>query len=257
MNIKKLSYNQKRKIMLACIAIVLLLITILACATLIYLLYGEALFSSPKVQLKKAENYAAIVNDTPKEGIVFVGDSIIELYDLKKHYKDPLYINRGISSNKSADVLNRLQTNVIDLNPKIIVLHVGTNDIGHKIPYNDYISNMDKIIKELKGKLPNCKIIVDSIFPTVTLDNYNSKNLTKVRDNYTILNFNQGLINLCITNNVTYLDIHHHLLKGEKLNKTYTIDGLHLSESGYNVVTREISYCISNLLENDKKAPIN
>lgn len=239
--------------MLSTIAIVLLLITILFCLALIYLLYGEALFSSHKVQLKKAENYAAIANETPKEGIVFVGDSIIELYDLQKHYKDPLYINRGISSNKSEDVLNRLQTNVIDLNPKIILLHVGTNDIGHNIPYNDYISNMDKIIKELKAKLPNCKIVVNSIFPTVTLNNYNSKNLTKVRDNYTILNFNKGLINLCGTNNITYLDIHHHLLKDDELNKTYTIDGLHLSESGYNVVTREISYCINNLIEYDKK----
>ena len=190
MMIKNLNYCQKRKIVMATSATLLLLITIIACTLLIFLLYGEALFSSKNTQLKKAEEYAAIANQTKKEGVVFVGDSIMELYNLPKYFKDKDYINRGISGNKSEDVLNRLQTNVIDLKPKTVLVHVGTNDIGHAIPVETYLSNMDKIIEMLQTNLPDCNIIVNSIFPTVTLDNYNSKNLTKKRDNFTIMDIN-------------------------------------------------------------------
>ena len=249
MMIKNLNYCQKRKIVMATCATLLLLITIIGCTLLIFLLYGEALFSSKSTQLKKAEEYAAIANQTKKEGVVFVGDSIMELYNLPKYFKDKDYINRGISGNKSQDVLNRLQTNVIDLKPKTVLVHVGTNDIGHAIPEETYLANMDKIIEMLQTNLPDCNIIVNSIFPTVTLDNYNSKNLTKKRDNFTIMDINSKLRHLCNTKKVIYLDIHKSLLLNDKLNKTYTLDGLHLSDVGYKLVTREIYYCFENFLK--------
>ena len=252
MNIKKLNYNQKRKIMFASIAIILLLFTILGCVSIIYILYGEALLTSQKTQLKKAEEYAAIASSTPQNGVVFVGDSIFELYDLKKWFKDKDYINRGISSNKSEDVLNRLQTNVIDLKPSVVIIHVGTNDIGHNIPNEKYIANMDKIINQLQTQLPNCTIIVDSIYPTVTLNSYNSKNVTKVRENSTINNTNIALKYIKKKKKVIYLDTHNSLLLDDKLNKTYTIDGLHLSDSGYNIVTREITNQLNYLVSKKK-----
>ena len=54
----------------------------------------------------------------------------------------------------------------------VVIIHVGVNDIGHNVSAEDYIINMSKIITELTTKLPNCKIMVDSIYPTVTLNNY-------------------------------------------------------------------------------------
>ncbi len=111
---------------------------------------------------------------------------------------------------------------------------------------------MDKIINQLQTQLPNCTIIVDSIYPTVTLNSYNSKNLTKVRENSTINNTNIALKYLCKTKKVIYLDTHNSLLLDDKLNKTYTIDGLHLSDSGYNIVTCEITNQLNYLVSKKK-----
>ncbi len=246
---KKLNYSQKRQIILSAIAVISIIMVTIFCVMIIFMIYGESLFSAKKVQLKKAENYATLSESTPKEGVVFLGDSIFEMYDLKKYFKHKDdYINRGISSNESADVLARLQTNVVDVAPKVVIIHVGVNDIGHNVSAEDYIINMSKIITELTTKLPNCKIMVDSIYPTVTLNNFNSMNLTTVRSNDDINNFNLRLKSLCNTKNITYINTHDSLLKDDALNKTYSLDGLHLSDAGYRIVSGIFQYHIEDAL---------
>lgn len=248
-NLKDLSYDKKRKLVLAIVATILSIITILGCVLLVSLSFGESLHATSSVQQKKADSYAEAASSTPKEGVVFVGDSIFEMFNLDKFFKDKGYINRGIAGNKSEDVLKRLQTNVIDLNPKVVILHVGVNDIGHDIPTNEYIKNMYKIINELKTKLNDTTIFVDSIYPTITLNNFNSKNLTKKRDNVTINNVNDKLKNLCNTLNVEFINTHNGLLWGDKLRQDYTIDGLHLSSFGYSKVSQLINPHIISALD--------
>lgn len=252
MNSKKMTYETKRKIALSSIAVFCIIITTLACVAAVFLIYGEVLHSSKSAQLNKAEKYAEQVVDTPKGGVVFLGDSIFEMYELNKWYKDKGYINRGISSNESADILNRLQTNVIDIEPKVIILHVGANDIGHGVKSDTYLTNMDKIISQITTSLPDCTLLVDSIYPTVTLNSFNSRNLTKKRDNASITNLNSRLNNICnkysATNKVKFLTAtHSSLLEKGKMNKTYTIDGLHLSDFGYRIITRQIDAEIQKL----------
>lgn len=245
---KKLNYSQKRQIVLSAIAVITLIIVVLGCVLLIYYIYGQALFSAKSIQLKKAEEYAELTSSTQKNGVVFVGDSIFELYKLDKYYKGKDYINRGISSNKSADVLARLQSNVIDLKPNMVIIHVGTNDIGHFVSDEDYLYNMSQIIDNIQTQLPECKILIDSIYPTRRLNNYNSINLTKTRDNKKIRNVNEKLKNLCVVKNVKYINTHNQLLNGEELHRDYTIDGLHLNDLGYKVASNEITKEINQLL---------
>ena len=253
MTLKDLSYAKKRKIILTSIAVISFTMMILLSIALIFITYNQSLLSSHTVQLKKAETYAEQVSSTQKNGVVFVGDSIFEMYNLNKHFRGKNYINRGISSNESIDVLNRLQTNVIDLAPKIIILHVGTNDIGHKVTSENYLLNMSKIIDKIKTELPDSYLFIDSIYPTRRLNNFNSMNLTKTRDNIAIKNMNTKLINLCDTKNVQFINTHKLLLENDKLNRSYTIDGLHLSDFGYKVVSREFTKYINEVLEEEAK----
>lgn len=248
MQTQKLSYEKKRKITLISIAIVSVTLVILLGVCGIFIIYNEALMSSKKIQLKKAEAYATIADSTEKGGVVFVGDSIIEMYDLDKYYKDKNYINRGISSNESEDILNRLQTNVIDIAPKVIILHIGANDIGHKVSKEKFRANVEKIIIQIQQQLPECKLFIDSIYPTLTLNNYNSRNLTKNRSNAAISNFNDSLLSLCNTYNVPYINTHNQLLMDGKLRRNYTLDGLHISDAGYKRVTATIEEAIKPAL---------
>lgn len=248
MQTKKLSFEKKRKITLISIAIVSVTLVLLFVVCGLFIIYNEALMSSKKMQLKKAEEYASLADSTPKGGVVFVGDSIIEMYDLDEYYKEKGYINRGISSNESEDILNRLQTNVIDIAPKVIILHIGANDIGHQVSIEKFRANVEKIINIIQTNLPDCKLFIDSIYPTLTLGNFNSKNLTRHRSNVAISNFNDSLISLCNTYGIDYINTHNQLLEDGKLKRTYTLDGLHISDAGYKRVTATIDKVINQAL---------
>lgn len=111
--------------------------------------------------------------------IVFFGDSItegcFELYDnhkgsidivrdapsgypnlvtqrLKNHFPDLEIemINAGIGGNTSGDGLNRIQSDIIDINPDIAVVCFGLNDVGQR-RIDDYKNNMTAIFARLKN----------------------------------------------------------------------------------------------------------
>lgn len=236
----KLTYDKKRNIFLTILAILVLLILIIGIILLMFSIYGPAMLSSQSVQDKKAQAYALQKDTTTKNGVVFLGDSIMEMYKLDEFFPNKNYINRGIGSNESKDILKRLQNNVIDLDPSVVFIHVGTNDIGHGVDKHIYLNNMNDIIKQLKESLPSTKILVDCIYPTVELENIQSKKLAKCRPNTTIVDINNSLKNLCKSYEITFVDSYNLLLKDQALNKNYTIDGLHLNSNGYAIISKEI-----------------
>jgi len=82
------------------------------------------------------------------------------------------FFNRGISGNKVPDLINRWQTNTIELKPTVVSILIGVNDIWH--PLNDgkevsvakYEEGYDKLIAQTVAALPNAKIILLEPFVT-------------------------------------------------------------------------------------------
>lgn len=76
------------------------------------------------------------------------------------------FINRGISGNKSCDVLERIQEDIIDIAPDYMSLMVGVNDVWHEIDYHTGVpaenteKNMETIIVETLKAHPKCKIML-------------------------------------------------------------------------------------------------
>jgi lysophospholipase L1-like esterase len=62
--------------------------------------------------------------------VVFMGDSITEGWHLDQSFPDKPYINRGISGQTSPQMLLRFRQDVIELQPKVVVILAGTNDIA-------------------------------------------------------------------------------------------------------------------------------
>ena len=62
--------------------------------------------------------------------IVFMGDSITEGWHLDESFPGKPYINRGISGQTSPQMLLRFRQDVIELQPKAVVILAGTNDIA-------------------------------------------------------------------------------------------------------------------------------
>ncbi len=70
---------------------------------------------------------------TPAAGtprVVFIGDSITEGWKLEKSFPGKPYVNRGISGQTSAQILLRFRQDAIDLDPKVVVILAGTNDLA-------------------------------------------------------------------------------------------------------------------------------
>ena len=74
--------------------------------------------------------------------------------------------NRGISGNKVPDLEARWQTDCLDLQPNVLSILIGVNDIWHKLNGNysgsveDYATGFRKLIEHTRSKLPDTRIVI-------------------------------------------------------------------------------------------------
>ena len=62
--------------------------------------------------------------------VVFMGDSITDLWRLEEYFPSKPYVNRGIGGQTTPQMLVRMYPDVIDLKPAIMVVLAGTNDVA-------------------------------------------------------------------------------------------------------------------------------
>jgi lysophospholipase L1-like esterase len=118
--------------------------------------------------------------------VVFLGDSITQGWgaDFKKSFDGMKLANRGIGGDTTRGMLLRLQEDVLALNPKAVVLLMGTNDIEIEVPVDAIGRNFQKIVAALKAHDPKMPVIVCRIFPS---------SATKKRPKETILAVNEQM----------------------------------------------------------------
>ncbi len=61
--------------------------------------------------------------------VVFLGDSITDGWDLAKSFPGKPYVNRGIGSQVTAQMLVRFEQDVVALRPRAVVILGGVNDV--------------------------------------------------------------------------------------------------------------------------------
>lgn len=218
---------------LSIIFIIILIITsILFIVLVIYVL--RLIKISTKLKAKQLAKFNVFAN---KNKTVFLGDSLTEFYQIEEFFHDFKVYNRGIASDTTTGVLERLDTNVIQIQPKKVFLQIGTNDyIRHN---NEYIfNNIVKIVERLKAGIDDVKIYIISLYPVNHKARFISRFFTTVRKNKTIMLLNAKLKEYCDTTNIPYIDVYN-TLTDEKGNlaKKYTVEGLHISYEGYEVIT--------------------
>ncbi|HEU5350799.1 MAG TPA: SGNH/GDSL hydrolase family protein [Terracidiphilus sp.] len=110
----------------------------------------------------------------PKPGedrVVFMGDSITEGWDLTRSFPGKPYINRGISGQTSPQMLVRFRQDVIHLEPKVVVILAGTNDIaGNTGPetleqIEDNVASMADLAAANHIKVVLCSVTPSIDFP--------------------------------------------------------------------------------------------
>lgn len=100
--------------------------------------------------------------------VVFMGDSITAAWVKKRpdFFTDNNLVGRGISGQVTHQMLLRFRGDVIDLNPKVVVILAGTNDIAHNsgpVTLEAIAANI-KSMAELAQK-NGIKVILCSVLP--------------------------------------------------------------------------------------------
>ena len=211
-------------------------------------------------KMKRHESF----NEISKKGeakLVFLGDSITQGWEGKgkatweKFYAKRNAANFGIGGDRTEHVLWRLQNGNFDgLTPKLIVLMIGTNNTGHQNRPMPEINNqiyacsaeqtadgVELILRTLKKKAPQAKILLLSIFPRgeTPADPMRQQNEAT----------NALIAKLADGKTVQHLDIGKTFLQPDgTLTREIMPDLLHLSEKGYDLWAEAIEPKIQELL---------
>jgi len=175
--------------------------------------------------------------------LVLLGDSITEQWTSKAGKGKPVYdkyiaplnaANFGIGGDRTQNVLWRLQNGALDgLNPKVIMLMIGTNSTKDNVPGQDdnpaseIVDGVKAVVKLLREQKPDAKILLLGIFPRD--EKPGMKKRVKVAE------VNKEIAKLDDGKNIRYMDIGDRFLeKDGTISRAVMPEFLHLSEEGYN-----------------------
>ncbi len=158
--------------------------------------------------------------------IVFLGNSITEGFDLRKHFPDTTIINRGISGDHIDGLLARFDNSVTVWQPQKLFVLIGINDIGALDTEEQILRNYDKLLNVITDSLPDTRVYFNSILPTTP----EWENCPKDK----IVRINAELKQRSSDHGFTWINIHNEFVTPEGiLNRALTSDGLHLNAAGY------------------------
>ncbi len=100
--------------------------------------------------------------------LVFLGDSITQGWGagLAGYFFGLKTANRGISGDTTRGVLIRRQEDVIALNPRGVMLLIGTNDLEEQAAPETIASNLTLILAALRQHNPTLPVVLCNVFPS-------------------------------------------------------------------------------------------
>ncbi|MFT5094612.1 MAG: lysophospholipase L1-like esterase [Porticoccaceae bacterium] len=183
--------------------------------------------------------------------LLFIGDSITQGWEGRgkgvwaKFYGKRNTVNLGIGGDRTQHVIWRLDNgNVKDISPKAAVIMIGTNNSGSNSS-EQIAEGVSVIVKQLREKLPEMKILVLGVFPR-GMNNEDQRRKVNEGANAIFAKLDDG-------KQVFYLDIGKKFLEEDgTLTREIMPDLLHLSEQGYTIWAESIEEKVASLLGEKK-----
>ncbi|MBK8395598.1 MAG: lipase [Leptospiraceae bacterium] len=168
---------------------------------------------------------------------VIVGNSLIQLFEerlVQKEFPNQSIVTRGIGGDMTEGLRARLPDNVFALNPKVIIIEIGGNDLifGKCLSYTE--KNIRGIVEDIRNFNKNIKIVFLSIPPT-----------KDTRLNAIVPVLNANIQELSREYNFTYLDLWKYMRDPDLpvIKEEYIryfglgkMDKIHFNEKGYEVI---------------------
>lgn len=174
--------------------------------------------------------------------LYFEGDSITRRWEAthqdnwKQNFGGWKAADFGAGGDRTQNVLYRIQNGELDgVNPKVIVLLIGTNNVGpdpvtgsDEALVKDVANGIKACLKVLRKKAPRAKILLMGITPR------NTDGSTAVMP--TINKINSRIARFADGKTIRFLNINDRLADNDgRLYEGMTDDGLHLTDKGYQV----------------------
>jgi len=157
--------------------------------------------------------------------------------------RDYKFFNRGISGNTIDDLASRWQKDTIDMNPDILSMLVGINDVQgvikgtSKTTADDFGNTYDKLLHQTVTELPRIQLIINE--PFILPVGMVKANLTSWTNE---LQKRQDILkNLATKYNAVYVPLQDAFNKALKKAPAdhWIWDGIHPMPAGYELVARE------------------
>ena len=182
------------------------------------------------------------------KNIICLGDSITFGYGVRpgedypaalaKLTKAPV-MNMGIDGDTSIEAVKRLNSDILDRNPLLVIIEFGGNDFLRKIPKEETLKNVREMVERIQGK--GAMVAIADISAGMFLAEYRKAFHNLAKEKQAI--FIPGILNGIITNPALKSDF------------------LHPNASGYKIVAQKAYLAIKpslsqNALLNKAKAKI-
>ncbi|MFN7099252.1 MAG: SGNH/GDSL hydrolase family protein [Flavobacterium sp.] len=178
--------------------------------------------------------------------IVFMGDSITEFWNTAdpSFFEEQHYINRGISGQTTPQILLRFRADVIALEPDIVHILAGVNDIaGNSGPTSiemiaGNIFSMAELANSHSIKVILCSVLPAYDFPWSTNQNPAEK----------IIALNKLIKAYALEHNMEYIDYFTAMKDNRNgLQAVYSEDGVHPNKVGYQVMAPLAQHAIQKI----------
>ncbi|GAB5526165.1 MAG: SGNH/GDSL hydrolase family protein [Roseivirga sp.] len=195
----------------------------------------------------KAANEKLKAPAADEQRVIFMGNSITEAWVSisPDFFKENTYIGRGISGQTTPQMLVRFRADVIDLQPKAVVILAGTNDIaGNTGPMTlEMIFDNLKSMAEL-AKANGIAVVLSSVLPVY--DYPWKPGLEPARK---IVKLNAMIKAYAEKQGMVYLDYFAPMADDrDGLKKSLGDDGVHPNKAGYDIMEPLAQKAIATVL---------
>ena len=168
--------------------------------------------------------------------VVFMGDSITDGWghNSSSFFPGKPYINRGIGGQVTSQMLLRFRPDVLNLQPKVVLILAGTNDIGGNLgPTTDDVIEGNLMSMVELSRANHIRVVLASLLPVCDSLQPQSAKRSPAR----IVAINSWMKTYAAEHDVIYLDYYSHMLDDKgMLRSDLTTDCLHPNSAGYDIM---------------------
>ena len=189
------------------------------------------------------------LNEFAEKGkILFVGSSLMEQFPIHEilmadHSALTVY-NRGIGGYTIPEMEDTLDEQVFDLEPSVIFINIGTNDISDPdCSVEILIEKYEHLLKRIRERLPEADIYVMAYYPANNRDLPVPEVIREMMESRIrkLAAANEEVEKLAARLGLEFINVNDGLTDETGLQKKeFSIDGVHMYANGYRVVYQNL-----------------